>query len=452
MNNPNNKSSLNREDLGGSPYGSSNILIRITGQDRPGLTASIMEILAKYDTQILDIGQADIHSTLSLGILIRVDEENSGRVMKELLFKATELQVNIGFAPITDEEYEAWVGRQGKNRYILTIIGRHLAAKQIGAATKVIAEQGFNIDSILRLSGRPHLENTGFKFQVSSSKSQNNLKPETSVSDKKSETGAERQRSCIQFSLRGKLEDRSVLQHELMKISSEFDMDFSFQRDDMFRRMRRLICFDMDSTLIQTECIDELAIRAGVGDQVKAITESAMRGEIDFKESFTRRVALLKGLDVSVMKDIAEHLPITEGADRLMEVLKRCGYKIAILSGGFTYFGEYLQRRWGIDYVYANELEIDENGKLTGRYVGEIVDGHRKAELLKLIAQVEKVNLAQTIAVGDGANDLPMIAESGLGIAFHAKPRVVATAKQSINTIGLDGVLYFLGFKDSYLT
>lgn len=428
------------------------ILIRITGQDRPGLTASIMEILAKYDTQILDIGQADIHSTLSLGILIRVDEENSGRVMKELLFKATELQVNIGFAPITDEEYEAWVGRQGKNRYILTIIGRHLAAKQIGAATKVIAEQGFNIDSILRLSGRPHLENTGFKFQVSSSKSQNNLKPETSVSDKKPETGAERQRSCIQFSLRGKLEDRSVLQHELMKISSEFDMDFSFQRDDMFRRMRRLICFDMDSTLIQTECIDELAIRAGVGDQVKAITESAMRGEIDFKESFTRRVALLKGLDVSVMKDIAEHLPITEGADRLMEVLKRCGYKIAILSGGFTYFGEYLQRRWGIDYVYANELEIDENGKLTGRYVGEIVDGHRKAELLKLIAQVEKVNLAQTIAVGDGANDLPMIAESGLGIAFHAKPRVVATAKQSINTIGLDGVLYFLGFKDSYLT
>jgi len=445
--NMNNKSSLLREDTGGS----SNILIRITGQDRPGLTASVMEILAKYDTQILDIGQADIHSTLSLGILIRVDEENSGRVMKELLFKATELQVNIGFAPITDEEYEAWVGRQGKNRYILTIIGRHLAAKQIGAATRVIAEQGFNIDSILRLSGRPHLENAGFKSQVSSFKTQNNLKPETSDSGLKPETGAERQRSCIQFSLRGKLEDRSVLQHELMKISSEFDMDFSFQRDDMFRRMRRLICFDMDSTLIQTECIDELAIRAGVGDQVKAITESAMRGEIDFKESFTRRVALLKGLDVSVMKDIAEHLPITEGADRLMEVLKRCGYKIAILSGGFTYFGEYLQRRWGIDYVYANELEIDEEGKLTGRYVGEIVDGHRKAELLKLIAQVEKVNMAQTIAVGDGANDLPMIAASGLGIAFHAKPRVVATAKQSINTIGLDGVLYFLGFKDSYL-
>ena len=241
------------------------------------------------------------------------------------------------------------------------------------------------------------------------------------------------------------------MQGKLMELSHTMEMDFSFQEDNMFRRMRRLICFDMDSTLIQTECIDELAMRAGVGDKVKEITARAMRGEIDFKQSFTERVALLKGLDVSVMKEIAENLPITEGADRLMTVLKRCGYKIAILSGGFTFFGEYLQKRWGIDYVYANELEIDENGKLTGHYVGDVVDGQRKRELLRLIAQVEKVNIAQTIAVGDGANDLPMLSESGLGIAFHAKPRVVANAEQSINTIGLDGVLYFLGFKDSYL-
>lgn len=207
----------------------------------------------------------------------------------------------------------------------------------------------------------------------------------------------------------------------------------------------------MDSTLIQTEVIDELAIRAGVGEQVKAITESAMRGEIDFKESFTQRVALLKGLDVNVMKDIAENLPMTEGVERLMNVLKKYGYKIAILSGGFTYFGEYLQRKFGIDYVYANELEVDDDGKLTGQYKGEIVDGKRKAELLRLISQVEKVDLEQTIAVGDGANDLPMLSLAGLGIAFHAKPKVTANAKQSINTIGLDGVLYFLGFKDSYL-
>ena len=398
------------------------ILINITGQDRPGLTASIMEILAHHDAQILDLGQADIHSSLSLGVLIRINDKQSGDVMKELLFKTSELGVNIGFAPITDDNYEDWVNQQGKNRYILTVIGRSLSAKQIAAATKVIADQGLNIDSILRLTGRMSVK-----------------RPERNV------------RACIEFSLRGTPHAPSDLQAELMKLSTSLGIDFSFQRDNMYRRMRRLICFDMDSTLIQTECIDELAKRAGVGEQVAAITARAMRGEIDFKESFKERVALLKGLDGSVMQDIAEHLPITEGTDRLMSVLKRCGYKIAILSGGFTYFGEFLQRRYGIDYVYANELEIDEDGKLTGNYVGEIVDGHRKAELLRLLAQVEKVNLAQTIAVGDGANDLPMIAEAGLGIAFHAKPRVVANAEQSINTIGLDGILYFLGFKDSYL-
>ena len=398
------------------------ILISITGQDRPGLTSSIMTILARYDAEVLDIGQADIHSTLSLGILIRADESSSGQIMKELLFKATELGVNIGFSPITDDEYEAWVNQQGKNRYILTVIGRSLTAHNIEEATNIIATQGLNIDSILRLTGRLSIKH-----------------PERNV------------RSCIEFSLRGTPTDRQAMQADLMRLSQDMGIDFSFQQDDMYRRMRRLICFDMDSTLIQTECIDELAARAGVGDQVRAITERAMRGEIDFKESFTERVALLKGLDQSVMREIAEQMPITEGVPRLMSVLKRCGYKIAILSGGFTYFGEYLQRLYGIDYVYANELEIDEAGKLTGRYVGEVVDGKRKAELLRLIAQVEKVNLAQTIAVGDGANDLPMISEAGLGIAFHAKPRVVANARQSINTLGLDGVLYFLGFKDSYL-
>lgn len=398
------------------------ILIRITGQDRPGLTASVMGILAKYGAQVLDIGQADIHATLSLGVLIRLDEMHSGQVMKELLFKTTELGVNIGFSPITDEEYENWVNHQGKNRYILTMIGRSLSARQIEATTKIIAQQGLNIDSILRLSGRMSIK-----------------EPQRNV------------RASIEFSLRGNPADRATMQKELMNMSQEMAVDFSFQHDDMYRRMRRLICFDMDSTLIQTECIDELAKRAGVGDKVSEITARAMRGEIDFKESFKERVALLKGLDASVMKDIAEHMPITEGTDRLMSVLKTCGYKIAILSGGFTYFGEYFQKKFGVDYVYANELEIDENGKLTGNYLGDIVDGHRKAELLKLIAQVEKVNLAQTIAVGDGVNDLPMISEAGLGIAFHAKPRVVANAQQSINTMGIDGILYFLGFKDSYL-
>ena len=310
---------------------------------------------------------------------------------------------------------------QGKNRYIITILGRKLTARQIAGVTRIVAEQGMNIDDIKRLTGRIPLDED-----------------------------ARTPKASVEFSVRGTPRDKELMKAEFMKLSAEQVMDISFQEDSMYRRMRRLICFDMDSTLIETEVIDELAVRAGVGDQVKAITESAMRGEIDFSESFRQRCALLKGLDVSVMQEIAENLPITEGVDRLMRILKKVGFKIAILSGGFTYFGNYLKQKYNIDYVYANELEV-EDGKLTGRYVGDIVDGKRKAELLRLIAQVENVDIRQTVAVGDGANDLPMISIAGLGIAFHAKPKVKETAKQSISTIGLDGILYFLGYKDSYL-
>ena len=397
------------------------ILININGADRPGVTAALTEILAKNNAVILDIGQADIHNNLSLGILFQSSEGNSGDILKELLFKSYELDVNIRFNPITEEAYNQWVSMQGKNRYIITILGRKLTARQIAGVTRIVADQDMNIDDIKRLTGRIPLD-------------ENARTPKASV----------------EFSVRGTPRDKEQMKADFMKLSAEQEMDISFQEESMYRRMRRLICFDMDSTLIETEVIDELAIRAGVGDQVKAITEAAMRGEIDFCESFRQRCALLKGLDVSVMQEIAENLPITEGVDRLMRILKKVGFKIAILSGGFTYFGNYLKQKYNIDYVYANELEV-ENGKLTGRHVGDIVDGKRKAELLRLIAQVENVDIRQTVAVGDGANDLPMISIAGLGIAFHAKPKVKATAKQSISTIGLDGILYFLGYKDSYL-
>ena len=398
------------------------ILIKISGDDRPGVTAALAEILSRHEAQILDIGQADIHHSLSLGILFRTTSERSGDIMKDLLFKCYELNVKIRFSPISIEDYESWVSRQGKNRWIITILGRQLKAKHIALVTDEIARQQLNIDSIQRLTGRMPL----------------------------SENEEPRSKACVEFSVRGNPLDIDTMRSRFLQISQAEEFDISLQEDNVFRRCRRLICFDMDSTLIETEVIDELADRAGVGQEVRAITESAMRGEIDFCESFRRRVALLKGLDESVMREIAESLPITEGVERIMEVLKRTGYKTAILSGGFTYFGNYLKRRFGFDYVYANELEIAD-GKLTGRFVGDIVDGKRKAELLRIIAQVENINIAQTIAVGDGANDLPMLSTAGLGIAFHAKPKVKQTARQSISTIGLDGVLYFLGFKDSYI-
>lgn len=397
------------------------ILLNINGEDKPGLTAALTEILARHEAFILDIGQSDIHRNLSLGIMFRSKTTLSGEIMKDLLFKAYEMDVTVRFTPISDEEYTHWVGLQGKNRYIITLLGRILTAKQIGAVSKIIADQKLNIDNMVRLTGRIPLDEEQRAAQ-----------------------------SCVELSVRGTPANRQQMQQAFMQLSSALNFDISFQEESMFRRMRRLICFDMDSTLIQTEVIDELAERAGVGNQVRHITEMAMQGEIDFTESFKQRVALLKGLDISVMKEIAENLPITEGVGRLVRVLQKVGFKTAILSGGFTYFGNYLKEKYGFDYMYANELEIA-NGKLTGNYLGDVVDGKRKAELLRLIAQVERIDLRQTVAVGDGANDLPMLGIAGLGIAFHAKPKVIQNAGQSLSSVGIDGILYFLGYKDSMI-
>ncbi len=396
------------------------ILLNISGPDKPGITTSLTHILAGYKVGILDIGQAVIHDELALGILFEVsDNKESSPILKDLLFRSYELGMNAKFTPISLNDYEDWVKLQGKERYMVTLIARMISSQHIARVTDIIYKQHLNIDIINRLSGRPSLL-----------------------------ANDPRAIACVEFSVRGTPRDKDQMRLEFLEASRETGIDIAFQEDNIYRRNRRLVCFDMDSTLIQAEMIVELARMNNVGDQVHEITESAMRGEIDFKESFRKRVALLKGLDEGVMKKIASDMPITEGAHKLISTLKKYGFKTAILSGGFTYFGRYLQHELGIDYVFGNELEI-EDGKLTGRYIGDIVDGAKKAELLKNLAFKEDIHLEQVIAVGDGANDLPMLNLAGLGIAFHAKPKVMENARQAISTIGLDAILYLMGFQGS---
>ncbi|NRP35312.1 Phosphoserine phosphatase [Marinobacterium sp. xm-d-579] len=396
------------------------ILLTLSGSDKPGVTAGITTILAKYDVEVLDIGQAVIHNTLSLGLLLKVPHEaESSPLLRDLLFKAHEMNMVPRFEPVTLEEYQSWVGAQGKSRHIITLLARRISAEHIAKVTEVAARYDLNIDNISRLSGRVSIE----------------------------EVEEESSKACVEFSVRDMSADEAEVRATLLTLASELGVDIAFQRDDIYRRNRRLVVFDMDSTLIEAEVIDELAKEAGVGEQVSEITEAAMRGEIDFNESFKRRVALLEGLDESVLEGIAQRLKMTEGAEQLMSQLKRTGYKTAILSGGFTYFAKFLQKRLGFDYIHANELDI-QDGKVTGKVVGTVVNGERKAELLREIAAKEGVSLEQTIAVGDGANDLPMLSIAGLGIAFRAKPLVRENAKQSISTLGLDGILYLIGFRD----
>ena len=394
------------------------ILVHVTGGDRPGLTAELSSILAGYDVDVLDIGQVVIHNFLTLGILIRLPSD-SQPVLKDLLFTAHELGVTMKLHPLKEDAYGSWVQGADKQRHIITLLARSISAGQIAAIAKVVSDSGLNIDTIHRLSGRVPLEADDL----------------------------ERARACVEFTVRGTPSDLAAIRSKFLDLSAEIQADIAFQEDNLFRRNRRLVAFDMDSTLIQAEVIDELAKEAGVGDQVAAITEAAMRGELDFKASLRKRLALLEGLDESVLQTVAERLPLTEGAERLISTLKNVGYSIAILSGGFTYFGNILKERLGVDYVYANELEIVD-GKLTGKPMGDIVDAEKKAELLQAIADQESISLQQVIAVGDGANDLPMLNLAGLGIAFHAKPKVKEGARQAISNLGLDSILYLIGVRD----
>lgn len=395
------------------------VLINVSGRDKPGLTSEITGIMGRYDVRILDIGQAVIHDHLTWGILAEIpDESKASSVIRELLFRLHALDLQVRFAPITETEYQQWAAGRNRACYIVTLLSRDIKAEQIARVSAITARHGLNIDNITRLSARPSLNPTDNRI------------------------------ACIEFSVRGTPSDPEQLRSDFLHIAGEMNVDIAFQEDSIFRRNRRLVVFDMDSTLIEAEVIDELAREAGVGDQVAGITERAMLGELDFSQSFAERLALLKGLDESVLEGIAQRLKLTEGAEHLLKSLKSLGYRTAILSGGFNYFARHLQQKLGIDYIYANELEI-ENGKVTGRVSGRIVDGQRKAELLLEIAARENVSREQVIAVGDGANDLPMLSQAGLGVAFRAKPLVKESARHSISTLGLDAILYLIGFRES---
>ncbi len=397
------------------------LLISISGEDQSGLTAGITSILARYSVNVLDIGQAVIHATLSMGVLVEVPDQGDAAGMSDAVrHHAQERGMQIRITPVSEDSYAQWVHAQGRARYIITLLARKITADQLSRVTAVVSRHGLNIDGISRLSGRIPLGEL----------------PALS-------------KACVEFSVRGPLQDSGLFRRDLLEVASELDVDLAFQQDTMYRRNRRLVVFDMDSTLIEAEVIDELARLAGVGEQVSAITERAMRGEIDFSESFRARVALLRGLEEKALEQVAGTLKITEGAEHLLATLRTLGYKTAILSGGFTYFARHLQARLGIDYIHANELDI-EGGVVTGNVVGTIVDGARKAALLRQLAAEQNIDLQQVIAVGDGANDLPMLSIAGLGIAFRAKPLVKQSAEQSISTLGLDAILYLLGLSDRY--
>ena len=383
---------------------SDRVLVTVTGPDRTGVTATLTGILSQQGATLHDIEQVVVQGQLTLCLLIGVPETRD--VLKELLFAAKQLEMELDFKPVPADKAAPEPPPEGR-RYVITAIGPTLGASHLYAIATALASEGANIEKIGRLS-----ENTLASVEIHAL-----LPPD---------------------------KDSEPLKRALLQVATTTGFDVSLQPESLFRRSKRLVVLDMDSTLIRIEVIDELARAAGVGPEVSRITERAMAGEMDYDESLRQRVALLAGLDVKVLDQIASDLPLTEGAERMVRVLKRLGYKIAVISGGFSRAAEALKRRLELDYAYSNNLEVV-GGKLTGRVVGPSVNAQRKAELLETIAQAEGVLLDQVIAVGDGANDALMLERAGLGIAFHAKAKLRERADTSISGAGLDAILYLLG-------
>ena len=400
------------------------VLIRATGAARPGQLAGLGQAMARSGARLLDINQSVTFGMLSLEALVGLEHDS------DLEGALTEAGDSLGLAvqaiQVSAEEYQRWSGQAGEPRLILTLLAPHLPAGILAEVGALTAEYGLTVELIHRLSGREPLDG-------GVPRSHHNV-----------------QGACVECWLRGAEVDLESLREKTLALGAMHGVDIAVQEDSIWRRHRRLVCFDMDSTLIQAEVIDELARRHGVYAEVAAITERAMRGELDFQQSFRERMAKLEGLDEAVLAEIADELPLMDGVERLMGHLKRLGYRTAILSGGFTYFARHLQQKLGFDEIHANELVI-ENGKVTGEVREPILDASRKAELLREIAAREGFTMEQTIAVGDGANDLKMLAAAGLGIAYRAKPLVRSQARQSISTLGLDAVLYLMGYREGDL-
>ena len=391
------------------------MLINVSGQDQPGLMAGLMGCFVEHDAQILDIGQAVIHDDLALGILVRINSPSQHLLTDEITRCVSQAGAMVRISDVSESDYQEWLAVSGQPRFILTILTHGNGAAPMHAVSQLTHRFGLNIDTVRRLTDRRRALPDG--------------------------------RLGVEMRVRGPANHIGELQSELMAASEQLNFDFSVQEDTVFRRNRRLVAFDMDSTLIDAEVIDELAIRHGVGEQVSAITADAMAGRIDFQESFRRRAKLLKGMPLSVLDEVASSVQLNTGAHRLLRALQHFGYKTAVISGGFQYVGEHLQAQLGIDYVYANTLQISD-GYMTGEVQGDIVDAQRKAQLLRQTADMAGISLAQTIAIGDGANDLPMLTAAGLGVAFHAKSVVKESAGHAISNFGLDAVLYLIGFSD----